>query len=268
MPVPPWAHVHDAAAEHDAANVEHQRRLCAHARWAWFWIYKACNRCCGAGDSNSKYGGAKHCGDYNRGASYCSATPTTTTTSMIVEDTTPTPPPFVITTPPILDSDSPLSSPTLSSCASSVSSLPSVSSSFFFSSAAASPPSTSPLPGNAHNSGNAGAASQSRNTGNGGGGEEETLIIPSLVLPAPLVHRHTVRSDDMSGDRDRDAHHAANRRAALRLLVRSDADAAVLLAHIEDLRAHADHISGPVRVRRASDSSHDLSAEGDESEEA
>ncbi|KAJ7190836.1 hypothetical protein GGX14DRAFT_482460 [Mycena pura] len=64
---------------------------------------------------------------------------------------------------------SPPDSPTLSASGSSISSFPSVSSSFFFSSAAASPPhgpvsTLAPPP------------------------IEETLIIPSLTLPAPLAH--------------------------------------------------------------------------------
>ncbi|KAK7007586.1 hypothetical protein R3P38DRAFT_2792368 [Favolaschia claudopus] len=67
-------------------------------------------------------------------------------------------------------SASPPSSP--SSPASSVSSFPSVSSSFFFSSAAASPP-------HPH--------SEHQGVQHEGEGVEETLIIPSLALPAPLL---------------------------------------------------------------------------------
>ncbi|KAK7042769.1 hypothetical protein R3P38DRAFT_2892133 [Favolaschia claudopus] len=67
-------------------------------------------------------------------------------------------------------SASPPSSP--SSPASSVSSFPSVSSSFFFSSAAASPPHPHP---------------EHQGVQQEGEGVEETLIIPSLALPAPLL---------------------------------------------------------------------------------
>ncbi|KAF7367102.1 hypothetical protein MSAN_00969700 [Mycena sanguinolenta] len=70
---------------------------------------------------------------------------------------------------------SPSDSPSLSASGSSVSSFPSVSSSFFFSSAAASPPHEAVVPGPLSVE------------------VEETLIIPSLTLPAPLLRRKEAR---------------------------------------------------------------------------
>ncbi|KAJ6471336.1 hypothetical protein C8R45DRAFT_1104313 [Mycena sanguinolenta] len=132
--------------------------------------------------------------------------------------------------PPRLASPTPSSppdSPSLSASGSSVSSFPSVSSSFFFSSAAASPP-HEPVPHPV----------------------EETLIIPSLTLPAPLLRRKEARGP------------------VTRLLVLGSADIATAALCVDSPDADAWVDEDGFRVLRMETGWRDPSGDGAESDSA